>query len=79
MVVPAGREYELAKKYGAADANGRISDPELRMKLAAHDIDSRAHNLTLMRAAAEARGANGATNAASVLKNSDRTTAGACV
>jgi alkylation response protein AidB-like acyl-CoA dehydrogenase len=38
-------------------------------------MDARVHSLTLARAAAEARGASGATNAASVLKNSATTVA----
>jgi len=61
---------DIAKRYVGVDENGRIADAELRTRIAAHQIDARAHALTLARAAAEARGAGGATNAASVLKNS---------
>jgi alkylation response protein AidB-like acyl-CoA dehydrogenase len=61
---------DIAKRYLEVDAQGRIADAELRTRIAAHQIDARAHALTLARAAAEARGAGGATNAASVLKNS---------
>jgi alkylation response protein AidB-like acyl-CoA dehydrogenase len=62
--------HEVARKYVAVDAHGRIEDQDLRSRLARHQMDARAHALTLVRAAAEAREANGATNAASVLKNS---------
>jgi alkylation response protein AidB-like acyl-CoA dehydrogenase len=61
---------EIAKRYLEVDADGRIADGDLRTRLTNHLMDARAHNLTLARAAAEARGAGGATNAASVLKNS---------
>ena len=62
--------HEVARKYVAVDAHGRIEDQDLRSRLARHQMDARAHALTLVRAAAEAKEANGATNAASVLKNS---------
>jgi alkylation response protein AidB-like acyl-CoA dehydrogenase len=61
---------EVAKRYVGVDGAGRIADRDLRARLATHAMDSRAHGLTLARVAAEARGADGATNAASVLKNS---------
>jgi alkylation response protein AidB-like acyl-CoA dehydrogenase len=59
---------ELAKRYVGVDETGRIADLDLRSRLARHQIDERAHALTLMRAMAEAK--EGASNAASVLKNS---------
>lgn len=59
---------EIARKYVELDEAGKIADPELRAKLTRHLMDSRVHGLTLARAAAEAK--EGATNAASVLKNS---------
>lgn len=62
--------HEIAKRYVEVDAKGRIADPDLRARIAQHQMDARAHGLTLARAAAEAKGAGGATNAASVLKNS---------
>jgi alkylation response protein AidB-like acyl-CoA dehydrogenase len=61
---------EIAKRYVGVDEDGRIADPDLRTRIARHQMDAKAHGLTLSRAAAEARGASGATNAASVLKNS---------
>ncbi len=57
--------HEIARKYVDLDA-----DRELRNRIVRHQMDARAHALTLARAAAEAKESNGATNAASVLKNS---------
>jgi alkylation response protein AidB-like acyl-CoA dehydrogenase len=61
---------DVAKKYVETDAAGRIADPDLRTRLTRHLMDSRVHNLTLARAAAEAKNSNNPGNAASVLKNS---------
>jgi alkylation response protein AidB-like acyl-CoA dehydrogenase len=60
---------DIAKRYVGTDAKGRIADLDLRARIAANQIEARAQALTLARAAAEAKGASGATNAASVLKN----------
>jgi alkylation response protein AidB-like acyl-CoA dehydrogenase len=62
--------HEIAKRYVGEDANGRLEDHDLRTRLVRHQMDTRAHGLTLARAMAESKEANGATNAASVLKNS---------
>lgn len=72
-VATGGRAASLdaiAKRYVEVDAQGRIADPDLRTRLTQHLMDARIHGLTLARAAAEAKDAGGATNAASVLKNS---------
>ena len=61
---------DIAKHYIGTDEAGRIADVDIRDRLNRHLMDAKAHGLTLARAAAEARGASGATNAASVLKNS---------
>ena len=61
---------QIAKRYVEVDADGRIADPELRSRLTRHEMDARTHALTLMRVMAESKEANGATNGASVLKNS---------
>jgi len=61
---------EIARRYVEVDANGRIADPDLRTRLTQHLMDARIHGLTLARAMAESKDAGGATNAASVLKNS---------
>lgn len=60
---------EIARRYVGADADGRIADADLRARINRHQMDARVHGLTLARAMAESKG-NGATNAASVLKNS---------
>ena len=61
---------QLAKKYVAVDADGRIEDLDLRTRLVRHEMDAKTHALTLARVVAESKEANGATNGASVLKNS---------
>jgi alkylation response protein AidB-like acyl-CoA dehydrogenase len=61
---------DMAKRYVGADEKGRIADADLRDRVNRHLMDAKAHGLTLARAMAESKGASGATNAASVLKNS---------
>ena len=61
---------QIAKRYVAVDADGRIEDQDLRSRLVRHEMDARTHGLTLARVMAESKEANGATNGASVLKNS---------
>ena len=61
---------EVAKRYVEVTADGKIADTDLRTRLTRHMMDARIHNLTLARVAAESKEANGATNGASVLKNS---------
>jgi len=61
---------QVAKRYVAIDAEGRIEDQDLRTRLVRHEMDARIHGLTLARVMAESKEANGATNGASVLKNS---------
>ncbi len=62
--------HEIAKRYVATESDGRIADLDLRTRLVRHEMDARIHGLTLARVAAESKEANGATNGASVLKNS---------
>jgi alkylation response protein AidB-like acyl-CoA dehydrogenase len=62
--------HEIAKRYVALEPDGRIADLDLRTRLTRHEMDARIHALTLARVAAESKEANGATNGASVLKNS---------
>lgn len=61
---------ELAKAYVGTTAAGELDDPDLRVRLANHLMDAKAHTLTLARIAAEARGNATVTAAASILKNS---------
>ena len=60
---------DTAKRYVGVDAAGRIADSDLRARLVAHQMDGRAHGLTIARAVAEAKGNASPGNAASVLKN----------
>jgi len=61
---------EIAKRYVELDGEGRIADPELRTRVIRHLMDAKAHNLTVARAMAEAKGNANPGNAPSVLKNS---------
>jgi alkylation response protein AidB-like acyl-CoA dehydrogenase len=61
---------DMAKRYVGTDADGRLADSDLRTRLAGHLMDAKAHNLTLARVAAEARGNPEVSAAASILKNS---------
>ncbi len=61
---------DIAKRYLDVEPDGRLADPEIRSRLTGHLMDAKAHGLTLARVVAESKGANGATNGASVLKNS---------
>jgi alkylation response protein AidB-like acyl-CoA dehydrogenase len=61
---------DVAKKYVGVDAAGRLADSDLRSRLSAHMINSKAHDLTLQRAVAEARGNLNPSATTSVMKNS---------
>jgi alkylation response protein AidB-like acyl-CoA dehydrogenase len=61
---------DIAKKYVGVDEKGRLADPDLRSRLAAHMIDAKAHALTVQRAMAEARGNLNPSATTSVMKNS---------
>jgi alkylation response protein AidB-like acyl-CoA dehydrogenase len=61
---------DLAKSYVGTDEKGRIADSDLRIRVTQHQMDARAHVLTLARAVAESKGNNEPSNANSVLKNS---------
>ncbi len=67
----AGQDVvSLAKKYVGVDDKGRIADSDLRTRIAKHQIDAKAHGLTLARAAAEAKGNVNPSATTSVMKNS---------
>ena len=67
----AGQDVvSLAKKYVGLDDKGRIADADLRTRIARHQIDAKAHSLTLARAAAEAKGNINPSATTSVMKNS---------
>ncbi|MES2342744.1 MAG: acyl-CoA dehydrogenase family protein [Pseudomonadota bacterium] len=61
---------DIAKRYVGVDAAGRLADSDLRTRLTRHLMDAKIHGLTLARVMAESKEASGATNGASVLKNS---------
>ncbi len=60
---------ELAKEYVGVDDSGRIADPDLRSRIIRHQMEAKAFMLTLMRAAAEAKGNQGPSAATSIMKN----------
>ena len=60
----------LAKQYVGVDAKGRIADSDLRSRLARHQIDAKAHALTIQRAMNEAKGNINPSATTSVMKNS---------
>jgi alkylation response protein AidB-like acyl-CoA dehydrogenase len=61
---------DVAKKYVGVDEKGRLADADLRLRLAGHMINAKAHTLTLQRAVAEARGNLNPSATTSVMKNS---------
>jgi alkylation response protein AidB-like acyl-CoA dehydrogenase len=61
---------ELAKSYVGTNDDGTLADADLRLRLANHLMDSKAHSLTISRIAAEAKGNVQVSAAASILKNS---------
>jgi alkylation response protein AidB-like acyl-CoA dehydrogenase len=60
---------KLAKDYVGVDDEGRIADPDLRMRIIKHQMEAKAFMLTLARAAAEAKGNQSPSNATSIMKN----------
>jgi alkylation response protein AidB-like acyl-CoA dehydrogenase len=64
-----GSLSRLAKDYVGADAAGAIADPELRARVAAHEMETRAFQLTAMRSMVEARSNQGPSAATSIMKN----------
>jgi alkylation response protein AidB-like acyl-CoA dehydrogenase len=58
----------VVASYVGRDAEGRLADQDLRMRLARHAMERQAFNLTMQRAALEASG-GGPTAATSILKN----------
>jgi alkylation response protein AidB-like acyl-CoA dehydrogenase len=67
----AGQDVvSLAKTYVGLDEHGRIADADLRTRIARHQIDAKAHSLTLQRAAEEAKGNINPSATTSVMKNS---------
>jgi len=64
----AGPELEeIAKHYVGAD-NGRIADPDLRARIAAHRMEAKAFSLTVRRVEEEAKAGKGVGPAVSIIK-----------
>ncbi|MCB9928810.1 MAG: acyl-CoA dehydrogenase family protein [Alphaproteobacteria bacterium] len=61
---------DLAKRYVGTDADGTLSDKDLRARLTDNLMAAKAHELTIARITAEARGQVKVSAAASILKNS---------
>ncbi len=60
---------DVAKDYRGTDAEGRLADQDLRMRVVRHEMDARAFALTLRRAALEAKSNQGPSAATSIMKN----------
>ena len=61
---------DIAKRYVGTNENGTLEDTDLRLRLANHLMDEKAHKLTIRRIMAEAKGNMEVTAVASILKNS---------
>ena len=61
---------DIAKRYVGTNENGTLEDADLRLRLANHLMDEKAHKLTIRRIMAEAKGNVEVTAVASILKNS---------
>jgi len=59
---------EAAKAYVGVDEDGRVADSDLRRRITDHLMENRAFQLTMKRAADDARASNGPSNAAAIMK-----------
>ena len=59
---------DYAKKYVGLDETGRLADPDLRRRLIEHKMENKAFQLTVRRAAEEARSNQGPSAASSIMK-----------
>ena len=64
-----GSISDLAKHYVGVDADGRIEDSDLRTRIAAHELDAQAFQLTILRSMVEARSNQGPNTTTSIMKN----------
>jgi alkylation response protein AidB-like acyl-CoA dehydrogenase len=68
-LMPSGPSLaDIARKYVGTDGEGRIADPELRIRIAKFEMDWRAFLLTAMRIQAESKAAGGVSEVSSILK-----------
>src|SRR5512142_2583130 len=59
---------EAAKAYVGVDEAGRIADGDLRRRITDHLMENKAFQITMKRAAEDARASNGPSNAAAIMK-----------
>lgn len=59
----------IAKSYIGADSSGRISNADLRARIAQHQMDAKAFSLTVQRAVNEAKSTQGPSATTSIMKN----------
>jgi alkylation response protein AidB-like acyl-CoA dehydrogenase len=64
-----GSPVSIAKSYIGTDDKGRIADSDVRSRVAAHEMDARAFQLTAYRMMAESRSNQGPSAATSIMKN----------
>jgi alkylation response protein AidB-like acyl-CoA dehydrogenase len=67
-VVQPKRVSEAAKDYVGVDETGRLADQDLRRRITDHLIEEKAFQLTVRRAADEAKAGNGPSAATSIMK-----------
>ena len=68
QAVPMPTIPEAAKASLGVDEDGRLSDADLRRRITDHLMENRAFQLTMKRAADDARAANGPSNTAAIMK-----------
>ncbi|WP_374470904.1 acyl-CoA dehydrogenase family protein [Phenylobacterium sp.] len=61
--------HEIAKRYVATDASGRLADRDLRSRIVQHEMETKLVQLTARRIAVEAKGNQGPSAATSIMKN----------
>jgi alkylation response protein AidB-like acyl-CoA dehydrogenase len=61
----------IAKRYIGEDEQGRLADADLRTRIIMNEIDRRAVQQTVLRAALEAKGNSGPSAATSIMKNAN--------
>ncbi|WP_332770111.1 acyl-CoA dehydrogenase family protein [Phenylobacterium sp.] len=61
----------IAKKYVGEDEQGRLADSDLRTRIVMNEIDQKALQQTVRRAALEAKGNSGPSAATSIMKNAN--------
>src|SRR6185503_4414723 len=59
---------EAAKERLGVEADGRLAEPDLRRRITDHLMENRAFQLTMKRAAEDARASNGPSNTAAIMK-----------